>query len=125
MKRIMIIDDDPDILAILQEILNEEGYRVITFPDKNSVKGIIINRPDLVLLDNRLKDGLGYELCREIKSNSMTSHIPVVLMSAHQDLAELARLSGADSYMSKPFDISALLSIIEHLIKISKEPQSF
>lgn len=114
MKKIMIIDDEPDILAVLQEVINEEGYQVVTYPDRNSVKGVIINRPDLVLLDNRLKDGFGHELCSEIKANNLTAHIPVILMSAHPDLPELARASGADSYISKPFDIKALLSLVAH-----------
>jgi DNA-binding response OmpR family regulator len=112
----MIIDDEPEILAILQDVFNDEGYQVVTYPDRNSVKGVIINRPDLVLLDNRLKDGLGHELCSEIKANELTRHIPVILMSAHPGLSQLAEASGADSYISKPFDLSTLLSLVQQYI---------
>ena len=112
----MIIDDDPDILSILQDVFNEEGYQVVTYPDKRSVKGVIINRPDLVLIDNRLKYGWGHELCSEIKANERTRHIPVILMSAAPDVAEFAESCGADHFLNKPFELNQLLSTVQYFL---------
>jgi len=111
MMRIVIIEDDPAILAVLSDIFQNEGYEVISYTDKNSVKGIIINRPDLVLLDNKLKHGFGYELCQEIKSNDLTKHIPVILTSGYDDLEKVAKEAGADGYMAKPLDLTQLVDM--------------
>jgi DNA-binding response OmpR family regulator len=123
--RIVIIEDDIAILDMLCEVFQEVGYEVITYADKNSIKGIIINRPDLVLLDNKLKDGFGYELCREMKANTLTKHIPVILTSAYSDLEELAEECGADGFMKKPFDLPALINManefaVQRAVKIHK-----
>lgn len=112
MKKIILIEDDQDLLNLLQEVLRNEGFEVIPFPDKNSVKRIIINRPDLVLMDNQLTDGLGSGLCREIKANELTKDIPVLLVSGDPDLPALARESGADAYLAKPFNIDDLVRMV-------------
>jgi DNA-binding response OmpR family regulator len=114
MKRILIIEDDIGILNMLRDLFVDEGYEVIVYPDKNSVKGIIINRPDIVLLDNKLKDGLGYELCMEIKANELTKHIPVILTSGYDDLEQLAEKCRADAFIAKPFDLHTLLQLVRH-----------
>lgn len=116
MKKILIIEDDNHVLQLLKDILEAEHYEVIGYADKNSIKGIIINRPDLVLLDNKLKDGLGSELCAEIKANPFTEKIPVILISAYNKLKELAHQCGADGYLSKPFDLQDLLNLVKRLI---------
>ena len=88
---------------------------MISYLDKNSIKGVIINRPDLVVLDNKLKDGFGHELCSEIKANDLTKHIPVILTSGYADLADLAQQCGADAYLAKPFDVDALIKQVHEL----------
>jgi DNA-binding response OmpR family regulator len=118
MKRILIIEDDLEISSMLHDLFVDEGYDVITYPDKNSIKGVIINRPDLVLLDNKLNDGFGHELCTEIKGNEMTKHIPVILTSGYDDLEELAKQCGADAFLAKPFDLAPLLSLVKQLIEV-------
>jgi DNA-binding response OmpR family regulator len=109
--RIVIIEDDLAILELLEEVFQAAGYEVITYEDKNSIKGIIINRPDVVVLDNKLRDGFGYELCRDIKNNDLTRHIPVILTSGYHDLENLAKACGADGFMAKPFDLTALVKM--------------
>lgn len=114
MKKIMIIEDDADLQSILREFLTQEGFEVISYADKNSVKGVIINRPDLVLLDERLADGLGHELCKQIKEHALTDGLPVILMSGLDSLEQLQVDCGADDFLLKPFDLNDLL------MKISK-----
>lgn len=119
MKRILIIEDDLEISSVLHDVFIDEGYDVIIYPNKNSIKGIIINRPDLVLLDNKLNDGFGHELCTEMKGNEMTKHIPVILISAYNDLEKLANKCGADAFLAKPFDLESLLSLVRQLLEIN------
>jgi DNA-binding response OmpR family regulator len=111
-KKIMIIEDDLELLGILHDHFVSEGFDVTVYPDKNSVKRVIINRPHIILLDDRLKDGLGHELCTRIKGNDLTNGIPVILTSGHPHLRELKDQCGADDYMEKPFDLDLLAGMV-------------
>src|SRR4051812_28348127 len=113
--RIVVIDDDEDLLSLVDAILIDEGHEVMPYMDKNSIKGIIINRPDLVLLDHKLPDGLGSDFCREIKSNDLTKHVAVVLISGWPDLEQLAEACGADAYLKKPFDLNELVQVVNNI----------
>lgn len=122
-KRIMIIDDDLELLSILHDLFVNEGFEVIVYPDKNSIKGVIIGKPDIVLLDNKLRDGFGYELCAHIKANDMTKKVPVIMTSAYHDLSELASGCGADGYIEKPFNLDALVALVkQHLAATDTNP---
>lgn len=113
----MIIEDDLELLSILHDLFEKEGFDVVVYPDKNSIKGVIINRPDIVLLDERLRDGLGHELCEEIKENELTKQVPVILVSGGSQLRELAAACGADGYIEKPFDLNKLVALVaRHLL---------
>ncbi len=111
--RIMIIEDDLELLSILHDFFAGEGFDVTVYPDKNSIKGVIINRPHIVLLDERLRDGFGHELCEEIKANELTQHTRVILTSGIARLTELAEESGADACIAKPFDLNVLLELVK------------
>jgi DNA-binding response OmpR family regulator len=111
-KRIMIIEDDLELLSILHDLFVNEGFNVIVYPDKNSIKGVIINRPDMVLLDDRLGDGFGHELCAKMKANDLTNRIPVILTSGYSDLRTLKEQCGADDYINKPFDLDSLVAMV-------------
>lgn len=115
--RIVVIDDDEDLLSLVDAILIDEGHEVMPYMDKNSIKGIIINRPDLVLLDHKLPDGLGSDFCREIKNNDLTKHVAVVLISGWPDLQQLAEECGADAYLKKPFDLNELLQVVNNITR--------
>jgi DNA-binding response OmpR family regulator len=115
-KRILIIEDDLKILNLLQELLRDEGYEVVAYADKNSIKGVIINKPDLVLLDNKLTNGFGHELCSEIKANSLTNHIPVILTSGYDDLEVIAKQCNADHYIAKPFDLDNIVKVVKQYV---------
>jgi len=115
MKKILIIEDDLDTLDVLQVYFLDLGYEVVTYDDKHSIKGVIINRPDIAILDNKLQNGFGHDLCREIKSNPLTSHIPVILISGYHDLKQLAENSGADAFIAKPFDLDVLADRVGQL----------
>src|SRR5579884_88962 len=116
-KKLLVVDDEPDILEFLQIILEEEGYTVIT-----SNKGEFLEQlhngglPDLILVDVLLSGKDGREIVKHLKSQEETKHIPVIMFSAHPSAEETARKAGAEDFVAKPFEIDLLLSrIATHL----------
>lgn len=116
-KRIFIVEDDVDLSEAIQLMLKEEGYDTVASLHKNSIKGVILHMPDLVLVDNRLKDGLGSEFCMSLKDHPLTSHIPVILMSGWVNVAAIAQECRADAYLSKPFEMDELIDTIGRYLK--------
>lgn len=118
-KRILVIDDDEDILDILNIIFRDEGYNVVISNNGEVANQIHIIHPDLVLLDVRIKGSLktGAEICAEIKAQNSYKNLPVVLVSAEDDLPMLANKCGADFYVKKPFDIYDLLLKVKNCLE--------
>ena len=119
MKRILVIDDDEDLLEIFNIIFQEAGYNVVTSNHTETADYIHEIGPDLVILDIRITGSAinGGELCAEIKKKFRDEPIPVVLVSGETDISQIAVNSGADGFISKPFDIDTLLQQIKQLIK--------
>jgi DNA-binding response OmpR family regulator len=117
-KRILIIDDDEDILEVLSLILQNEGYQVILANDETAAGNLLAINPDLVLLDLRLAGSQkgGAEICAEIKSAGHLRHLPVVLISAEENVHHIAQECGANAYVQKPFDIRELLTQVSRLV---------
>src|SRR3989344_6086030 len=116
-KRILIIDDDPGILEAISIILEEEGYMVDT-EEKSEVSFVKINRfkPHLILLDILMSGGYGRIICRKIKNQKTTQHIPVILISAHPSAQANMIESGADGFLAKPFEVQDLLQMVSRTI---------
>jgi len=112
-QKIIVIEDDPDILDIMTFILSEEGYDVLPAINSKPLEEVDVHQPMLILLDNRLTDGLGRDFCRQFKNNPLTRHFPVVIVSANSGLEEIARESNADGFLKKPFDITELLELVK------------
>ena len=116
-KKILVVDDEPDILEFLQIIFEEAGYHVDT-----TEKGDYLEKlkngplPDLVLLDMLLSGRDGREIVKQLKSRDSTKHIPVIMFSAHPSAEKTALAAGADDFVEKPFDIETLLEKIQRLI---------
>ncbi len=112
-KRLLVVDDELDILGFLQIILEEEGYEVVT-SDKGEYLEELHNGglPHLILVDVLLSGKDGREIVRFLKSQQETKHIPIIMFSAHPGAAETARQAGADEFLAKPFDIDVLLERI-------------
>ena len=114
-KKLLVVDDEPDILEFLQVILEEEGYTVAV-----TGKGEYLEKlnngvlPDLILLDMWLSGKDGREIVKYLKSQEKTRHIPIIMFSAHPRAEEAALKAGANDFMAKPFDIDVLLNKIAH-----------
>lgn len=112
-KKIFIVDDDSSTLNILSLILQNAGYEVEV--DSNGCMDFLLpgDLPDLILLDNCLGNKNGIIISRELKAAELTKQIPVIIISAMQNIDDIYRQAGADNYLSKPFSITQLLEIIE------------
>ena len=108
-KRITVADDDPGILDAVGMMLEMEGYVVNATLNGNTVLTSQNELPDIYVLDIWMSGSDGRELCKQLKSDEKTKHIPVILISASNDLKRSAETAGADDFLAKPFEIDALL----------------
>jgi DNA-binding response OmpR family regulator len=116
-KKVLIIEDDHDILDMMQYIVEDEGYAVIAFSQAGSVEEIIQLQPALILLDERLRENSGHLLCASIKAHHLTQNIPVILISAVMHLENIAIDCKADGYIKKPFDLLDLISVVNSYLQ--------
>lgn len=116
-KRILIFDDDIDILSICSYILEEQGWEVHTSTNCNDIIEKVRNvMPEVILMDNWIPDTGGIVATQTIKQDDELKNIPVVYFSANNDIQTLAKQAGADTFLSKPFDIDELESVINRVI---------
>lgn len=113
-KRVLVVDDDEDILDVIRIILEDEGYEVTTLNNGNDVsKNVAASKPDLILLDVMLGGMDGREICKDLKSNSMFQLIPIVMISASHNLQDqLQQPKSANAFIPKPFDIDNLINVV-------------
>lgn len=111
-KTILVADDDPAIVESVQMLLEDEGYNVETTVNGSTVTDAKAEQPHLILLDIWMSGQDGRAICRRLKAAELTKGIPVIMISANRDAAHLARESGADDFIAKPFDADHLLETI-------------
>lgn len=116
--KVLIVDDQPDILEFLQVLLEQEGYAVIIqdHTDRYIERLPDNTLPDLILLDVFLSGQDGREITKRLKSQEETRHIPVIMFSAHPHAQETALAAGADDFVEKPFDLNIVLAKIARLL---------
>lgn len=112
-KKILIADDDKDILEAMQMMFEMEGYDVKATPDGKNVKRMSKEKPDLLVLDIWMSGYDGRDICRDIKSKYSTRDIPVIMISASNDIRRSALASGADDFIAKPFQMHDILDKVE------------
>lgn len=117
-KRILIIDDDPDIMELLKIVFRDSGHEVIFFQVVLDTNYISVLHPDVILLDIRINGSArkGAELCRELKADPKTQKLPVILCSGEYNLREIAREYHADMYLAKPYDTMSLVSQVNRYL---------
>ena len=113
-KRILVVDDDPDIVLVLVSLLEEAGYEVTTAERRDDLarlgEGAL---PDLIVLDLYLSGQDGRQVARHLKAQEATQRIPILMLSAHPDAAREAEAAGADGFLPKPFDLDTLLKTVD------------
>lgn len=118
--RVLIIEDEPDIRKTIDYNLSKESFQVVQAGSiAEGEKSISDNSPDVIILDLMLPDGSGLTLCRDIKSDDKTKHIPIILLTAKAD--EVDRVIGfelgADDYVTKPFSVRELILRVKAILK--------
>jgi DNA-binding response OmpR family regulator len=108
--KILIVEDDIDILSVITMSLKEEGYEVEgTLDGDETIKRAETFKPDLVIMDIYLSGTNGKEICKKLKTDKKTKYIPVILISASTQLRSTVKECGADGFINKPFDNADLL----------------
>jgi DNA-binding response OmpR family regulator len=122
-KKILIIDDDQDILDITKILLNQIGYEVITSLTADILSELSQINPDIILLDDWLDGTKGHKECKILKSADATKNIPIIIFSAANGIEKIAEECLADGFIKKPFDIDYLYQVIEdHLYSSYQKP---
>lgn len=113
---IMVVDDNPANLKLLEDMLRQVGYGVRSFPlGRSALAAAALNPPDLILLDINMPEMSGYEVCERLKSNGNLARIPVIFLSAlneTEDKVKALRCGGVD-YISKPFEFEEMKARVE------------
>ena len=115
-RKILIVDDDPKALLLMEEILNMYGYDLILLGDvRQLIQTAIKEKPDLIFLDIMMPEKDGFVACKELKGDPACKHIPILILTARDD--EIDRVVGlevgADDYLTKPFSMRELLARVK------------
>ena len=119
---VLVVDDQPQNIRLLDAVLSPRGYAVVTASSgEEALKLLPEADPDLVLLDVVMPGLDGYAVCRRIRADPQTAFLPVVMITASGDQERLQALeSGADDFVSKPFDQSELLARVASLARVKR-----
>ena len=113
MKKLLVIDDDEDISAMLFLLLRSKFEVAVNTKSENIFEKIRNFQPDIILLDVFLTGYDGRVICKQLKFHPSTKHIPVIMVSGHDDISDCVEKYGADDFILKPFQTDQLLSKIE------------
>jgi DNA-binding response OmpR family regulator len=117
-QKILIVEDDHDILGLLTDVLEQEGYEVTGLNYTDSIiKNITESKADLVMLDFLLAGINGGELCHDIKINPATAGIPVIMLSAFPRVLESLGDYGSDAFIAKPFEIADVIQKVKRCLE--------
>lgn len=112
LKKIIIAEDDPDILEILKMITEKAGYDVEVSTDGRSLLKKRASWPNLIIMDRRMPGIDGLNICRHLRAHRATKLIPIIMISATPDVDSSAKKAGANDFLEKPFNITDLLAMI-------------
>jgi twitching motility two-component system response regulator PilH len=118
-KTILIVDDSPAQVKLMQGLLEPEGYRPVGLNDSRRVEETITaERPSVILLDVVMPDRNGFQICRELKGSSEFNSIPVILVTSKDTASDRywGQQQGADGYVTKPFTREDLLRAVRRFI---------
>jgi DNA-binding response OmpR family regulator len=116
-KRILVLDDNKDVLDAVQEVLTYSDFKVKTVEHITNIFDLINEfHPDLLLLDYLLWETTGAEICHQIKTNLATANLPVIIISAYPCINEPLVTRNCDAVLSKPFNLIELLGTVNKFV---------
>jgi two-component system alkaline phosphatase synthesis response regulator PhoP/two-component system response regulator VicR len=119
-KKILAVDDERHIVRLVQVNLERAGYQVVTaFDGKEALKKVESEKPDLIVLDVMMPHMDGFEVLKRLKSDDKTKNLPVVMLTAKAQDADVFRgwASGVDCYLTKPFNPIELLTFVKRIFE--------
>ena len=116
-KRVLVLDDNQDILDVVHETLSYEKFEVKSTAESDKIMALVEEfAPDLILLDYRVAGTNGREVCQQIKSHPEFNDIPVIIFSAYINHHDEILAYGCDAVINKPFDLTELINKVNDLI---------
>ena len=124
-EKILLVDDEPDFVEIVQFFLEENEYQVAAATNgEEALEKAIEEKPDLILLDIMMPKMDGFTACRKLKNNKNTRNIPIIMVTAigrREDIAQASK-AGANGYMMKPFN---LVKLVDRIQEVLEHPEIF
>ena len=123
-KKILLIDDDKNMVKMLKIRLESEGFNVLSAYDgEEGIEKTLKEKPNLIILDIMLPKMDGYQVCHKLKEDKKTWDIPVLMLTAKDDLESrfIGLFSGAIEYMSKPYESKTLLRNIKQMLSMKEK----
>jgi CheY-like chemotaxis protein len=111
-KKVLLLEDDPDILYTLGIVLENSGYEVTSLSSGKAIIDGTCGLPDVYILDKRMPDMDGLDVCRHIRNQGQSKNIPVIIISASPRFGPQAIKAGANDFLEKPFEMKKFLAII-------------
>lgn len=116
-KKILIVEDEPDLVLMLKERLKSEGYNVeAAFDGVEGIEKAKKTKPDLILVDVMMPKLDGYSMAQRLKEDDSTTGIPIIVVSIKETMKELFQKLGVNHFFTKPFDTEQLLSAIKNIL---------
>lgn len=110
---ILVVEDDPQVARLIALVLQRNGFESDVVADgQSALDRALLLKPDMIFADLTIKGMGGEQLCSTLKSNPETKNIPYVVVSGDRDIAEKARVCGADDFMGKPFEFDDLIKLV-------------
>jgi CheY-like chemotaxis protein len=111
---ILVVEDDPQVARLISLVLQRSGFESQVVADgESALDRALATKPSMIFADLTIKGMGGEQLCSTLKSNPETKNIPYVVVSGDRDIAEKARVCGADDYMGKPFEFDDLIRLVK------------
>ena len=116
-KIVLVADDDIDLLQLVKMQLQRAGFLVqLSLNGKGIVKMALDAHPDVILLDITMDGISGGDICKKLKSNNQTSAIPIIMLSANDNIEDVAQHCGANDFVRKPFNVQAISETIARYV---------
>jgi two-component system phosphate regulon response regulator PhoB len=115
-RKVLIIENDPDIRDIVDYILAEEGFTTLTIPEPETMQHLLQFAPDVILIDEFINSKPGHRLCLKIKNTPLLNKIPVIVLSTANDIELIATECQANDYVRKPFDVKEMVEKVVRVV---------
>ena len=119
MAKILVVDDEPDVIEIVRFRLEKDGHNVLTAPDGEAgIASAVAHQPDLIVLDVMMPGINGFEVVFQIKNHPRTVDTPIIMLTAKTDMSSISKgwSMDVDNYVTKPFDLDELAKTVRNVL---------